>query len=216
MGLLGGTFDPVHYGHLDAAEAARASLALDAVTFIPSHLPPHRPAQPRASAFQRFALLALALQGRAGCRLSDVELLREGPSFTIDTLRVFHQSGLGPLQLFFILGADAFAEVATWHEYPAVLDAANFAVMARPGSSIEDALARTPDVRTRVRPEPPHEGSLPRTAVFLVRARTRDVSSTDVRARIAAGDSIEGLVPPAVARHISSHHLYERVDELHG
>src|SRR5262249_39122927 len=122
MGLIGGTFDPVHYGHLDAADAARLALGLDEVTFIPAHVPPHRSAQPRASAFHRFALLALALAGRSGYHASDLELGRQGPSFTVDTLRDLHRQGWSPAQLFFIIGADAFAEIATWHEYPAVLD----------------------------------------------------------------------------------------------
>jgi nicotinate-nucleotide adenylyltransferase len=145
-----------------------------------------------------------------------MELVRDGASFTIDTLRTFHRSGLAPSQLFFIVGADAFAEVATWREFPAVLEAANFAVTARPGSPIEEALGRNPEVRQRVRRQLPHEGEREQTAIFLVDARTRDVSSTDVRARIAAGSAIDDLVPPAVKQYILSHHLYERVDGLHG
>src|SRR5262245_5934315 len=136
LGLLGGTFDPIHNGHLDAAEAARATFSLDEVRFVPAHDPPHRPAHPRATAFHRFALAAMAVDGRTGCRVSDVELRRDGPSFTYDTLLALHAEGWSPWQLFFILGADAFAEIATWHAYPALLDAAHFVVVTRPGSTM--------------------------------------------------------------------------------
>ena len=216
MGLLGGTFDPVHYGHLDVAEAARTRLELDHVMFIPSHDPPHRPISPRVSAFHRFALIALAIDGREGYRASDVELTRDGPSYTVDTLRELHAEGWRPSQLFFIIGADAFAEIATWHEFPGVLDAANFAVMTRPGTSLEAALARTPDLKPRARRYVPHAPESETTSILLVDARTRDVSSTQIRARIAAEEAIDDLVPQGVARHIASNHLYAAVGELHG
>lgn len=215
LGLLGGTFDPVHYGHLDAAETARTSLALDNVTFIPAHDPPHRTSVPRASAFHRFALTALAIAGRAGYRVSDQELSRAEPSYTIDTLKALHREGWAASQLFFIIGTDAFAEIATWREYPGVLDAANFVVMTRPGTALEEALARTPELQPRARRDP---ASAPpgTTSIFLVDSSTRDVSSTQIRNRLAAGDSIAGLVPDAVAQHIAAHHLYGAVETLHG
>jgi nicotinate-nucleotide adenylyltransferase len=213
IGLLGGTLDPIHVGHLDAAEAARISLGLEAVVVIPSHDPPHRPADPRASAFHRFAMAALAIDGRPGYRVSDLELHRNGPSYTALTLRDWHAAGWRPLELFFIIGADAFAEIATWYEYPAILEACQFAVVSRPGTTIEEALARTPDLRGRF------GGNIHR-----IEAPTADVSSTGIRARLVAGKSIEGLVPAAVARHIAVHELYTdrrattsvvAVDDLH-
>jgi len=216
LGVLGGTFDPVHYGHLDAAAAARTALGLDDILFMPSHDPPHRPVDPRATAFQRFALIALAIDDLPGYRVSDEELRRQGSSYTSDTLRSLHAAGWSPLQIFFILGADAFAEIASWHQFPAVLDAANFAVIARPGTTIDGALARTPALRSRVRPPAPDVFAGPATSVFLVEAATRDVSSTDIRARLAAGQSIGDLVPLSVARHIAAHHLYGAEDGLHG
>jgi nicotinate-nucleotide adenylyltransferase len=217
LGVLGGTFDPVHFGHLDAAEAARASLELDEVLFIPAHDPPHRPAEPHVSAFHRFALVALAIQDWPGYRASDMELTREGVSYTADTLRALHACGWRPPQLFFVVGADAFAEIATWREFPAVLELATFAVIARPGTTLDEAMARTPDLRSRVRvPASRAWNSEDGTAIYLVEARTRDVSSTTVRARLAARKSIDDLVPAGVARHIMAHHLYGAVDDLHG
>ena len=137
LGVLGGTFDPIHYGHLDAAAAARDALALDEVLFVPAHDQPLRPSGPLASGFHRFAMAALATNGYGAYRVSEIELVREGTSYTIDTLNQLHAGGWSPSQLFFILGADAFAEIAHWRGYPGILDAATFAVVARPGTTLD-------------------------------------------------------------------------------
>jgi nicotinate-nucleotide adenylyltransferase len=230
LGLLGGTLDPIHYGHLDAAHAAKAALALDDVWFVPAYDPPHRSIDPRTSACHRFALVALAIDGHEGFRASDIELERDGPSYTVNTLRALHLDGWAASQLFFIIGADAFAEIATWREYPALLDDAHFVVIARPGTSVAAALARTPTLAPRVRgragagsgPGPEcgstqlHADDDRQTGIFLVEAVTRDVSSTAIRERLAMGQPIDDLVPPAVARHILAHDLYKAVDQLHG
>jgi nicotinate-nucleotide adenylyltransferase len=216
IGVLGGTFDPIHYGHLDAAEAARTALRLDQVCVLPSHDPPHRTASPLASAYHRFALAALAVQDLPGYRVSDMELTRSGHSYTADSLRALHATGWTPSQIFFILGADAFAEIATWREFPAVLDGAHYVVVARPGTRLEDAAARTPALRDRLQgvgDAIPADG---KTRVILVEARTRDISSTMIRARLTTRQAIDDLVPSAVARHIVIHHLYGAVGDLHG
>ena len=204
-GVFGGTFDPIHVGHLDAAEAARLALALDRVLVIPAHDPPHRQGDPRASSFHRFAMVCLAIADRAGLYASDIELRREGPSYTALTLRDLHASGWKPSQLYFIIGADAFAEIATWYEYPAILDACRFVVVARPGTTLEAAVACTPELRGRIG-----------ESIHLVQASTTDVSSSEIRARLTAGAPVDGLVPAAVAQHILTHGLYRTVDELHG
>jgi len=214
LGILGGTFDPIHVGHLDAADAARAALSLDEILFVPAHDPPHRPIDPRATSYQRFALASLAVADRPGDRVSDIELLRQGPSYTEDTLRSLHAQGWGALQLFFILGADAFAEIATWHGYPSFLDLSHLIVIARPGATIDMAVARTPELRARMCIGEAPGGGAPR--IFLVEANTRDVSSTGIRERLATAQPIDDLVPAAVARHILTHHLYGAVDDLHG
>ena len=216
LGILGGTFDPVHCGHLDAAAAAHAALALHEVLFVPSHDPPHRPADPRATGFHRLALVALAINDVKACRVSDVELLRNGTTYTSDTLRALHAEGWAPAQLFFILGADAFAEIAAWHAYPSVLDAANFAVIARPGTTIEAALARNPELLSRTCQMSAAADTSDLTGIFLVEAATRDVSSTLIRRRVADGQPIGDLVPGSVARHIAAHNLYRTEDVLHG
>lgn len=216
LGVLGGTFDPIHYGHLDAGEAAQRALALDEVRLIPVHDPPHRPVDPRASAYHRFALVALAVQDRPSWRVSDAELRRQGESYTFDTLRALQAEGWRPSQIVFILGADAFADIATWYRFPDVLDEAHFAVVARPGSNLTAVLGASPAIAARVRQ--PGEFANPggATAIFPVHAVTRDVSSSQLRARLAARLPIDDFVPPAVARHIVAHELYGAVDDLHG
>jgi nicotinate-nucleotide adenylyltransferase len=216
LGVLGGTFDPIHFGHLDAAGAARSALALTEVLFVPSFDPPHRPVDPRATVFHRFAMVALAINNCLAYRLSDLELVRQGRSYTADTLRGLRAEGWQPWQLFFILGADAFEEIATWREFPDVLDAAHFVVVARPGTTLDRALSRTPHLRGRTRSAADSSDDHGPTGVFLVEAETRDVSSTLIRQRLAAGQPIDHLVPSPVARHIAAHHLYQLDTDLHG
>ena len=202
LGVLGGTFDPIHYGHLRAGEAAETALTLDEIRVIPALDPPHRPL-PRASAFHRFALAALALDGRETWRLSDAELTRTGPSYTAHTLQALHAEGWKPSQIFFILGSDAFAEIATWFDFPAVLRSANYAVVVRPGAAMNtawDQFDPSGDV---------DRSAADSTGFFKIDSHTPDISSTAIRARVAAGLSIEDFVPPAVARYIRNHRLYE-------
>ena len=198
VGILGGTFDPIHLGHLDAASAAARTLSLDRVLLLPSHTPPHRSAEPRASVFHRFAMAALAAAAR-GMLVSDLEVRRDGPSYTALTLEALHHDGFAPAQLFFITGSDAFAEVSTWYDYPRILQLANFVVVSRPGAPRPGELL------------PPAQSSIidpTRPAIVSVEADTPDVSSTDIRRRVGAGESIDGLVPSEVAGHIRRHRLY--------
>lgn len=207
IGFLGGTFDPVHLGHVAAARAARAALALERVELVPSRVPPHRYQQPCASSFHRFAMASLAVNGVDGLAVSDVELASDGPSYTADTLARLHGAGYSPSQIFFITGSDAFAEIETWRHYPDVLDLAHFVVIARPGHALSDLPARLPAVADRMLPAatavPPA-----RTAVFLVEAATPDVSSTEIRRRIGRREPLRGLVEGAVEAHIVQHGLY--------
>lgn len=216
IGMLGGTLDPIHQGHLDTALAARDALALDQVIVLPSRVPPHRHQQPFASRYHRFAMAALAVNGIDGLTVSDMELCAPGPSYTADTLNRFHAlSGLRASQIFFITGADAFAEIETWHRYPELLDLAQFVVVSRPGYPVQALKPRLPGLASRMLTA--HSGT-PRSAdlaIYLLEARTSDVSSTDIRRRLAAGESLAGLVPPSVETHIRQHDLYG-ADHLHG
>jgi nicotinate-nucleotide adenylyltransferase len=211
IGILGGTFDPVHEGHMAAADAACRALALDRVVLMPSHQPPHRPAEPLASAFHRFAMVSLATSARPHLVASDLELGRPGPSFTSDTLGDLHRSGFQASQLFFIIGTDAFAEIAAWHDYPALLELAHFVVIARPGKSFASLHDRLPALAPRMRTvggDPDGSPDAGSCAIFLVDAATPDVSSTEIRDRAARRLSLAGLVAPEVERHIRKHGLY--------
>jgi nicotinate-nucleotide adenylyltransferase len=209
IGVLGGTFDPIHVGHLDAAEAARIELALDEIWLIPSLTPPHRPAGPMASGFHRFAMVALAVAERPHYRACDIELQRAGRSYTIETLQELHASGLLASDIFFIIGVDAFADVHTWRAFPAVLDAANFAVVGRQGRAPEEAILGSPILSSRVAPDlqqAPRDGP---PKIFPLRGQSRPTSSTVIRARLRAGEAVTDLVPSCVERHIIAHQLYE-------
>lgn len=207
LGVLGGTFDPIHDGHLAAGRAARRALALDEVRLVPAHVPPHRDVGPRASAAHRFAMAALVALDEPGWTVSDVEIARSGPSFTYDTLLAAQADGLAASQIFFITGADAFAEIATWSRYPAVLDLAHFVVVTRPGTPLETLQRRLPDLAGRLR-SPAAIGAATGTGVVLLEAATPDVSSTAIRGRAAQGFSLAGLVPPRVEQYIRRHGLY--------
>lgn len=210
VGILGGTLDPIHCGHLAAAAAARDAFDLPRVLVVPSHVPPHRPVQPVASPFHRFAMAALAVSGMPRVEACDDELRAEGPSYTADTLERLHGRGLQPAQIFFITGADAFADIATWKRYPDVLDLAHFVVVSRPGHDIDALAERLPDLRERMRPASAPARTGGRTLIFLLEAATPDVSSTAVRERLRRGEPLAGLVPPLVETHIQQHHLYGR------
>ena len=184
VGLLGGTFDPIHLGHLRAAENAREALALERVAFVPSAEPPHRTA-PLSSARDRFAMVALATAGHAGFYASDVELEREGPSYTVDTLRAWRRRHPAD-ELVLVVGSDAFAEMDSWREANALFDLCTVAVVPRAG-------------------ETPAAGPGPAVPVA---GPGLPVSSTEIRRRVAARQSVRYLVPESVADFIEKRGLY--------
>jgi nicotinate-nucleotide adenylyltransferase len=207
IGLLGGTFDPIHVGHLDVAEAAQAALGLIRIHLITASIPPHRPA-PVASAFERYAMVVLAVGRRPGWRASDLELRSKDPSYTSATLAKFHERGYSRTDLFFVVGADAFADVAAWHDYPAIFDAAHFAVVSRPGSPVGALPDRLPALAARMVPPPFDVAGATGPLIFLIDAPTADVSASAIRRRCEAGEPIDGLVPPLVQQYIQQHGLY--------
>lgn len=207
LGLLGGTFDPVHVGHVAVGRAAAAALGLDEVRVVPSRIPPHRPG-PCTSGYHRFAMTALACLGEPAWTVSDVELQRDGPSYSFDTLiAIAAADGLAPTQIFFLIGADAFAEIATWSRYPAVLDLAHFVVVTRPGTPFDAVRSRVPDLAGRMA-TPDAVRTATATRIIAIETATPDVSSTDIRARASRGQPLAGLVPDPVERYIHRHGLY--------
>ncbi len=227
VGILGGTFDPIHQGHVETARAAQRALQLERVLFMPSGAPPHRHDAPMASRFHRFAMTALATNEIGDFLASDLEIGASGPSYTYDTLLRAQETGLAAAQIFFIAGADAFAEIDTWSRYPQVLDLAHFVVVARPDHPAAGIPAELPALASRMKPltrglalDDAQDSQL---SIFLVDAVTPDVSSTAIRARLANGEPVTGLVPAAVETYICQHGLYARrrdaagrADHLHG
>lgn len=206
VGLLGGTFDPIHQGHLDVAVAAQQALGLDEVWLIPARHPPHR-TPPVASAAHRFAMVALAVSGQPRLRVSDAEMEIAGPSYTIDTLaRIEGQRPSLAGSFCFITGADAFRDIRTWRQWSDLVDRCHFAVVSRAGcpagamrTALPELAARMHDAPCRVTPTP---------GIFLVDAETAPVSSTDVRRALQDGRPAPGLLPDAVAEYAVCHGLY--------
>jgi nicotinate-nucleotide adenylyltransferase len=210
VGILGGTFDPVHLGHMDLADAAHKALGLTEVVLVPSNVPPHRP-QPTTSAYHRFAMVAFAVQERPDWRAADLELRNDAPSFTSCTLDRFHDRGYRPTELYFVIGADAFFEIESWRDYPNILEAAHFVVISRPRIPVRGVAERLPNLAARMVTRPLDAVSSEVPLIILIDAPTADVSSTAIRERMAAGESIAGLVLPRVRQHIEQHGLYTSI-----
>jgi nicotinate-nucleotide adenylyltransferase len=188
LGLMGGMFDPIHFGHLRAAENAREALRLDRVAFVPAALPPHRPA-PSASAIDRYAMVALATASDPGFIPWDGEIRREGPSYTVDTAEALLAEHPGAA-LTLIVGADNLALLPQWKDPARLLALCTVAVVGRPGEGEEPAAGLDPARFVRV------EGShLP-------------IASRSLRDRVRAGRSVRYLVPDAVAGYIEKRGLY--------
>jgi nicotinate-nucleotide adenylyltransferase len=207
VGILGGTFDPIHRGHLDLAGAAYTTLGLTEMVIVTSNVPPHRP-QPVASSFHRFAMVAFAVRDRPDWRAADLELRYDAPSYSYRTLNRFHDRGYQPLELFFVIGADAFLDIESWRQYPNILESAHFVVVSRPGFQVRELPERLPQLAARMVAEPRDVWGSAHPLIILIDAPTADVSSTAIRSRLAEGESIAGLVPPGVQQHIEQHGLY--------
>ena len=193
IGLLGGTFDPFHFGHLAAADAAIDCADLDRVLFMPAAQPPHRPPAV-ASPHQRLEMCRLGIEGEPRFEVSDIELKRTGPSYTADTLSQL-QKQQPEDELFLILGWDAAKLFPTWHEPDKVRELATVVVVARPGS----VAPREVDLKGV---------GLDQAKVVLCLSTTPDVSASEIRRAVAAGVPITGKVPKAVERFIAEHRLY--------
>ena len=189
--------------------AAERALGLTQIVVMTANIPPHRP-QPVASSYHRFAMVALAISGHERWRASDFELGIGLPSFTSGTLQHFHDRGFASTELFFVIGADAFAEIESWKDFPAILDRAHFAVVSRPGFPVGEMTARLPAL-ARQMTGPSEAATRTTPSIFLIDARTANVSATAIRQRSANGESIVDLVPPAVGQHIERHALYSTI-----
>ena len=194
IGILGGTFDPIHYGHLIIAEAALDQLGLDRVEFLPANDPPHKPEGSVSPARHRVALVEAAIGPVEYFQLNCIEMEREGPSYTVDTLNALAKTRPHD-EFWFIIGGDSLRDLPTWRSPAQILDTAYLAIIDRPGAVYDlDGLERlVPGLRERV---------------ALVDAPLIDLSATLLRRRVAAGGSIRFQTPDAVIAYMISNDLY--------
>lgn len=213
LGLLGGTFDPVHFGHLRLAEEAREALDLPQVLWLPSGLPPQRK-QPRASAADRLAMVRLGIADNPHFVLDDAEAAAATPSYTVPLLeRLRARHGKRPLVL--LLGSDAFLGLPTWHRWQDLFGLAHIAVATRPGFELagEDmAPALAAEFAPRLGHEPAELKAAPAGRIVPFAMTPLSISASLIRARLAAGLSVRYLIPAPVREYIDRQHLYRTAD----
>lgn len=211
IAIFGGTFDPVHSGHLVVAGAAARRFALDEIYFVPSSRPPHKKRQELAAFAHRYAMVALACAGQRRFVPSLAEAPGEGAPavfYSIDTVRAFRQQHAQE-EIYFILGADSFLEIRIWKSYEALLDSCDFIIVSRPGIRPE-ALRQAIPAHLLGGREAQERNTIPlrKSVLHLLTSVRSDVSSTDIRERCRRGRSIHGLVPAAVEDYIQRQALY--------
>lgn len=205
IGLFGGSFNPIHSGHLIIARSVAEQVELDRVVLLPSKCPPHKQSADLIDAARRVEMIKLAIEGEPLFKCSDVDVAREGPTFTIDTVSQFLQESsgnpeLGPeVELSWIIGSDSLAELATWHRVAELVELCRIVTAVRPGFDRIDfgPLAKFLSV-----------DRIAHLKADIVRTPLIDISATDIRDRIARGRSIRYLVPDTVAEYIEQHGLY--------
>ncbi|MCA1790568.1 MAG: nicotinate-nucleotide adenylyltransferase [Thioalkalivibrio sp.] len=206
IGVLGGTFDPIHFGHLRPALEVHECLGLCELRFIPSHEPPHRGA-PAAAARHRLAMVERAIAGVPGFMVDSRELDRSGPSYTVDTLRSLRDEIGSDRPLLLIMGLDAFAGLDTWHRWREIPALAHVVVARRPGSSIPKHAAYLERAAATESPSALEDRA---AGLVLFQPVTQlDISATDIRKRLRAGHSPRYLLPDSVRRYINEHDLYQ-------
>lgn len=199
IGLLGGTFDPIHYGHLVIAEEVRYVLHLDEMVFIPTGQPPHKPGRIVTAAQYRVAMLELAIAANPHFAISLIDVERSGPSYTVDTLRQLRKEWGTNTALYFVIGWDSLQELHTWYDSAGILEQLTYLVaVRRPGYVEEPGFnelleAQLPGIQQRL---------------LVIPAPQLDISATDLRQRIAEGRPIKYQTPEAVERYIAQHGLY--------
>ncbi|HEX9880046.1 MAG TPA: nicotinate-nucleotide adenylyltransferase [Candidatus Binatia bacterium] len=212
IGLFGGTFDPIHLGHLRSAEEVRETFSLDRVVFIPAARPPLKKRRPAAPAEDRLKMARLAISRNPGFTLSDVEFKRSGKSYSIDTVRYYARRHRGD-SLYFIVGLDAFRDIGSWKDVQSLFGLCNFIATSRPGSGDSFTLESIPvAVRggfcyDRATQSFQHYSG---TRLFFTRITDIGISASEIRARLSRGKSIRYLVPGGVEAYIEKRGLYGR------
>jgi len=212
IGLLGGTFDPIHYGHLRMAEELAEALDINQVRFIPAGSPPHR-GQPRAEARHRLEMARVAVAGNPRFVLDDREIVRERPSYSVDTLTDLRVELAADTSLVLFMGSDAFLGLTSWHEWRRLFELAHIAVAHRPGFSpalwedaLPDALRR--QLSKRLTAQPAELAEAPAGRICLHAITQLDISASQIRDYALRGKSLRYLLPDALIDYITENHLY--------
>ncbi len=217
LGLLGGSFNPVHNGHLAIARQTREVLGLDQILFIPSSHPPHKPNESLAPPEDRYEMVRLAVDSDPSLAISDVEIRRPGKSYSIDTVRLLRQTYGEQAQLYFLIGLDAFLDFPSWRDPRTLLELCRFVVLSRPGLLFR-SLSTVPllppipvpslmdlDAERISRIEAP----LGTQGLICLKLPPSPISASDIRSRIRQGLPVANLLPPSVESYILHHHLYQ-------
>lgn len=215
IAILGGTFNPIHLGHLRAAEEVREAQEVDEVLFVPAALPPHKDASDLVAASHRLRMVELAIAGVPAFRASAIEIERAGPSYSVDTLRAIRKT-VGPeVRIVFVVGFDAFREFHTWKENAAIFGLCDVIVVTRPPWPERLVIDEIPVAAREAFWYPPGSESFRHESghvLSLQRITGLDISAAMIRARLAERRSIRFLVPPAVEAYIAEHGLYRQGD----
>jgi nicotinate-nucleotide adenylyltransferase len=203
LGIFGGTFNPIHIGHLIIAEAAREQYALQKVLFIPSAHPPHKQEHDIIPAHHRYQLVSLAVAGNPFFDVSDIEMKREGRSYSVETLKFLRQTETHPADYFFIVGADSVPELRTWKNVEELARLCTFLVVPRPDWQLDRLASEDLGLPPWI---------VEQLLTHVVSAPLIGISSTDIRHRVANGLSIKYLVPHPVEEYIVQHALYRKAD----
>lgn len=216
-GILGGTFNPIHLAHLRIAEEVQAACHLDRVLFIPAAEPPHKDVAGQVSFQHRLAMVQAAIHNHPGFFASDLEIRRSGKSFSVDTLEILRREDPNG-QRYFIIGLDSYRDIASWKDYARIFTLCNLVVITRPGVVVDPPLAPLPVAMhgdfcydqgaAKIRYK---NGNY----LIFLKETNLDISSTSIRAMLAAGRSIRHLVPEAVADYIEAHGLYRSKSANH-
>lgn len=219
IGLMGGSFDPVHAGHLRAAEEISEKLGLDEVVFIPALVSPHKNSETMIDSSHRLNMLNLSIKANPNFKISDMELRRESPSYTIDTLRLLNESNPEDRR-YFIMGSELFAEIDAWKDFAELFNYSSFVVLRRPGYDVPDSTSLIPlalknDFRYSYSDKGmdvfAHTSS---NELFFVDITGIRVSSTEVRELASRGNSLRYLVTPEVEEYIAGNGLYQLEEKL--
>lgn len=210
LGVYGGSFDPIHLGHLVPVEEARAATGLDEILYVPAFAPPHKPQGPSASAFHRFAMCAIALEAYPHLLLSDFEASRGGTTYTVETLR--HVRANHPdSEVFLVVGSDSMAGLATWREWREIVADHRIVVVYREGCDYPDLReGLPPELAARLAPlgARPHDELSENQTIFWAGNAPVTISSTWIRSALPSVQSLSESLPPAVERYARRHRLY--------